>query len=349
MADLTDLTADQLKQKIADLRADLTAAKISEANAVGHARELKGESKALKDTVDKFKGRDTVYVGRDRKLEKLRGAPATSKDPEVEEWVRDAQGIIDSRRLEGQDAINFVSDHLAGDARIEVDSRGKVGNVEDLFKILRSVFDIADTLPQLRRKYYARLQTEEESVVQYSHALARIHQRMEMLDSGLKSTREETLRAQLAEGFGDPNLRREALRWIREKRGGFFELRDWAAEWVRQGEASESKVSLKAKVREHQAEPALMDMLREQNTILKEQVKAQQELAKLISGMSSGPEGKGPRYQRGRACFECGSLDHLVKDCPDAQKRRKSKFSKPGKTKPKANVEEHAIMTGASN
>ncbi|XP_064642400.1 uncharacterized protein LOC135496806 [Lineus longissimus] len=343
MADLQDLSEDQLKQKIADLRADLTAAKLNEANAVGSVRELRGESKALKETVDKLKGKDTVYVGRDRKLEKLRGAPVASKDPEVEEWVRDAQGIIESRKLKGQDAINFVTDHLAGDARVEVDSRGKIDDVQDLFKILRNVFDIADSLPQLRRKYYARLQAEEESVVQYSHALARIHQRMEMLDSALKATKEEALRAQLAEGFKDPQLRREALRWIREKNGSFFELRDWATEWVRQGEGSDLKV--KAKVREHQAEPALMEMLKEQNVILKEQVKAQQELAKLIAGMN-GPTSKGQKYdQRGRACFECGSLDHLIKDCPDAQKKAKAKKNT---GKPKAKTNEQAA-TGALN
>jgi hypothetical protein len=80
------------------------------------------------------------------KLCLLRGAPQSSKDPDIDEWVRDAQSAIDCRGLKSKEALQYVTEHLACDARTEIDSRSDVTTVEDIFTALRSVFDSEQTL-----------------------------------------------------------------------------------------------------------------------------------------------------------------------------------------------------------
>ena len=266
---------EDLKRQLELLRADLQKAKESEAIAVGLGQEMKEEASLLAGKVKELESKDSskvVYLSRDRKLERLRGTPQSSKDPEVEDWVRDAQSAIDCRHLSGKEAIQYLKDNLTGDARTEVDSRGKVDTVKELFRILRSVFDADKTLPQLRREFYSRTQESDETIVQYSHVLSRIYYKMELKDSTLKGERDTALRSQLAEGLHDSDLRREALRWTKERKGTFFDLRDWAEEWSKQGATTVSKVSVKEAQASVNREDAILDMLKQQNALLQEQI-----------------------------------------------------------------------------
>ena len=84
-----------------------------------------------------------------------------ASDPIIEEWIRDVEGQLCSRKLEGEQAILIVLDHLAGKARLEMlgrfDNAGKT-KVEDIFEALRNTFGDGDTKPQLLQKFFSYTQ-----------------------------------------------------------------------------------------------------------------------------------------------------------------------------------------------
>jgi hypothetical protein len=145
---------------------------------------------------------------------------------------------------------------------------------------------------------------------------------MELKDSSLKKDRDAALRAQLTEGLRDPELRREALRYLREREGSFFELRDWACEWSKQGENTKVSVREAQATMDQNESTTIVEMLREQNKLLKEQIEGQKELQTALRSVTD----QKPRWKNNGQCFNCKSSSHQIRDCPlpikDSLKRK---------------------------
>jgi hypothetical protein len=347
--EIEGLDLDQLKEKFSEINLALGASKTKEAELEEKANKLDGEATLLHKKVKELEtkagasvstgasGRGMVYVAHDRKIEKLRGPPKpSSRDPEIDERIGDIRGVISSRKLTEPDAVQYIKDHLGGDAREEIESRKKdsVQKPEQIFKILREVFEFSETLPQLRRRFYSRVQKEGETILQYSHGLTRLHRRMEQMDPSLSKERDEAMKSQLVDGVRDPELQREALRWWRERKGTFFELRDWAAEWSRQGNVPltpKSKVggAKEASAASMSGNEPLLQVLKQQNDMLQAQLKAQEELTKVLRDLGQSKpktaepksqEKPTPRYNQGDrrwgVCFNCQDPSHQYHNCP---------------------------------
>jgi hypothetical protein len=336
--DVEAISHEELKEEFRALSTELTTVKDNEAKLGEAQNKLEVEAKTLHSRVkelEKAPGGGTtakdrvVYVSHDRKIEKLRGRPKPgSRDPEIDEWIGDVAGVIKSRKVENADAVQYIKDHLGGDARTEIVSRNPatVKAPEDVFKILREVFEFGETLPQLRRKFYSRIQQEGESILQFSHVLSRLHRRMEQMDSKLEKERDEAMKSQLVDGVRDPELQKEALRWTREREGSFFELREWTSEWTRQGQgAPTGQGSTKTKSRVSTNETSidslnsnqpLLEAIKKQGDMLQTHLKAQQaELTQALKELKLAQvPAQGVNERSG--CFLCGSPDHWQYDCP---------------------------------
>ncbi|XP_064632779.1 uncharacterized protein LOC135491062 [Lineus longissimus] len=321
---------DRLKDEAENLQAELTSGKEREAQ-LGKAHDsLKDEAKTLHARVKELEASATgsatastakdrvVYVAHNKKIEKLRGSPKPgSRDPEIDEWIGDVTGVIKGRKLDNSEAVQFIKDHLGGDARMEIVSRntGSIKTPEDIFKILREVFEFGETLPQLRRKFYSKTQKEGESILQFSHILSRLHRRMEQMDPKLEKERDDAMKSQLVDGVRDPELQKEALRWTREQKGTFFELREWANQWTRQGQGQEAvakknRVSTKTStsiesMQSGDSEPLLeaINLIKKQSDLLQAQLKTQQEVTQALKELKAAPTPQAVRQDNNnKAC-----------------------------------------------
>jgi hypothetical protein len=93
------------------------------------------------------KGNKTV-VAREKKIAKLNGRPVKESDPDVSEWLQDAEQQF--RIIYDENAkIDFLMDNLGGQAKDEIRLRPTVerNTLEKILKIIREVFIIILTPP----------------------------------------------------------------------------------------------------------------------------------------------------------------------------------------------------------
>ena len=79
-----------------------------------------------------------MIVNPSRRLDRFKGKPVSTSDPSVEEWIRDVKVHQASRSLEGEKAVLFVLDHLAGKARLDIIGRLEIIGKYDTDKIFSS-------------------------------------------------------------------------------------------------------------------------------------------------------------------------------------------------------------------
>ena len=115
----------QLKEKQANDRADQEQRRA--ASAQDQLKQVQDRAKAAATATDHDNtsgstpaATPTVYLTRDRRLPKLRGSKQKPDDPEVEEWVADMRDAISSRPMKSKEAVEFILDHLQGEAKAEI-------------------------------------------------------------------------------------------------------------------------------------------------------------------------------------------------------------------------------------
>ena len=128
---------------------DLERQKLLDKEAV--RAEVTKENDALVSALKDLKTKDKVIVNASRRIDRFRGKPKTVNDPTVDEWIRDIKVQVSMRSLHKEDAVNFVLDHLAGSARLEI--LGRMDEVKDdpekIYKSLGVTFGDGDTIPEL--------------------------------------------------------------------------------------------------------------------------------------------------------------------------------------------------------
>ena len=97
---------------------DLERQKLLDKEAV--RAEVTKENDALVSALKDLKTKDKVIVNASRRIDRFRGKPKTVNDPTVDEWIRDIKVQVSTRSLHKEDAVNFLLDHLAGSACLEI-------------------------------------------------------------------------------------------------------------------------------------------------------------------------------------------------------------------------------------
>ena len=59
-----------------------------------------------------------ILVSSSRKIDRFKGKPVQASDPTIEEWILNVEGQLCSKKLEGEQAVLFVLDYLAGKAHL---------------------------------------------------------------------------------------------------------------------------------------------------------------------------------------------------------------------------------------
>ena len=161
------------------------------------------------------------------KLIKFLGAPQRSTHPTIVEWLSDFDRYARQFQLSDVDQAVVLLDHLGGAARDKVDCHPEAVrySLTQLKALLRLRFGPIESVASLNAAFHARMQSDGESLADYSRALMRLHDRMakaaasQAEGQALSLLRDNALKEQFARGVRG-FIRHELRRIIGRKRGG---------------------------------------------------------------------------------------------------------------------------------
>jgi len=205
-------------------------------------KQVQDKQQELMDKINSRASRDhqsrggefgTVYVSRERHVDKFSGVPSKDKY-DAEQWCREVSRYIDTRVWDDKEKVDFILEHLLGPAREEIVYRDpSTLTSKDILGILRSVFCETDTLASLKAKFYTATQSEDETLLNYSLRLMKLLTKIEEREGKTLPDKDSSLKGQFTEGVRDEHLRQE-LRRLRdeEKDLKFWEFRQRARDWM---------------------------------------------------------------------------------------------------------------------
>jgi hypothetical protein len=316
---------------------------------------IMAEVEALQKTVDGLtkkllnleklsdKPQQHVVITKERKLVKFCGWPVKDSDPDLSDWMEDAERGCSSVE-DPQACVDFVMEGLGGQARDEVrvyprhnrDTPGKI------FHILQALYKSSESVAHLQQSFYQRDQWEGETLQKYSLALMKFVDRMLKKDKHSVGHRDVVLKERFIDGVRDAQLHRELRRYAMEHQSmSFDEFRSTVLLWTEDSATVAPRA--RANVNKQYSAPAapvqsseyseLVKIMQSQQRILERQ---QEQLNKLERSNSyqgkSLPSQKAPeQVLRGApdhvpsgvdvrygqvVCFTCGGRGHYARDCP---------------------------------
>ncbi|XP_033646368.1 uncharacterized protein LOC117305600 [Asterias rubens] len=180
-------------------------------------------------------------IQRPLKLGKYYGRPSKPGDPTIIEWLEDAEVYLQQCRIPEVDRAKVVVHHLAGVARDEIKCHNEnvTGDYAALKKLLRRQFGAEESVQALQKALFERRQREDESLMDFSRSLMRMHDRIlevatETEKDALKGLRDRVLIGQFVAGARNQGVRLELRRLeLAEPDQDFTEMRDSARELFR--------------------------------------------------------------------------------------------------------------------
>ena len=114
-------------------------------------------------------------------LTRFFGRPGSPCDPTIDEWLADCYVFVRQCGVPERERAVVLVDYLGGCAKEEVlchpdEVRRDFGA---LVSLLRRMFGPLETVTSLYAEFYSRMQSEGETLAEYSRALIRLHQRIE--------------------------------------------------------------------------------------------------------------------------------------------------------------------------
>lgn len=279
-------------------------------------KKLMKSASAEKESKDESPGDRVVYVDQSRKLDKFRGKPDKPADTVIEDWIEDAKAACQSKGLGTRDQAAYLIEHLGGNARREILGRGEEVSTDPskIFAVLLRVFGDGESLPQQQQQFYSYRQREGEDLVSCSLALVKIYDRIVQLDPSFLPGRDTQLKNRLAESVLDDSLRTELRRLNAEHPElPFFDARDRVMRLMKLTSSQQRPPAKEATVREVASGRSLDQIVQQQAAQIAAQ---QQQIESLISAMKSLEPKESQR--KARKCWQCGSADHMKRDCPKA-------------------------------
>lgn len=153
-------------------------------------------------------------------------------DDLIEDWLLAAKQVISSQSE--ADALNFLLYQFEGAAKGELWLRSDEGEnaPEVLFRILQRSFDERLTSKQAKGKFFKRRQKENESIQGYSHLLMVLLSRVERLNLGPVTDKDQLLQDYFLENCYDPQLRLRFDESLDVLRGAkYFSTKDLASSY----------------------------------------------------------------------------------------------------------------------
>ncbi len=257
-----------------------------------------------------------VYISPARKLDRFRGKNSTVS---IQEWIADVKGQILARNLSPEIQAPFAIENLAGPARQEILGRGEevCRDVDQVFRILSTVFGEGDTLPMLQQRFFSYRQTDED-VITCSLTLVDLYDRIVQFDRTFGRNRDDTLKGRFAEAVKDELLQRELRRLNMDSPNlSFFDMRDRAIQWLG---PSVPKQTCKVKVATLQETTGYRDDSHDGVFALIE--RQQKQIDDLVDTVKKMPKYRNKGDKQPFACYACGSPDHMKRDCPKRNNSR---------------------------
>ena len=349
----------ELQDALAKMQEDMAQLKTEAAKA----DKLQSDLAETRKLVDTYKSGRTVYINKDRRLDKFSGRPVKATDPTVEEWIEDAAQHL--KTISSNDAqIEYLYDHLTGQARDEIRMRSssEKDNAAKILDILRITFQEAETVGQLQQKFYQRNQRPGESLLEFSLSLMKVMDRITKKDKSVLGDRDLMLRERFTDGVLDSQLRREMRRFSFEHKGiSFTDFRQMILRWTEDESPTKSvseqectvteearggldkvspsgkeSVSVSSTVGDSELIESLMIMMRSQQELLSKQ---QEQLDKLTKAMEGAKTSGFDRVKDRRppiSCYACGGPGHISRQCPHKRKKDATEY-KPQKREAELN------------
>ena len=338
---MADEKMKKLEEELATLADTLSKLQVKSDKTEKELAEAKAK---LKDPVSESK---TIFISKDRKLQKFSGKKNKDDDLSIEEWIDDATYHL--KNISSAEAqIEFLFDHLHGQARDELRVLPESERLSPakIFDRLRQLFQDEDTIAQIQQTFYQRGQRNCESLQQYSLALLKIIDRLCKKQKGIVGDRELMLRERFIDGVLDCQLKREMRRFAMDHRDiPFQEFRTIVMRWC-EDDRKIGQTSVASSVHDVQvevskvtdAESDLTKLFKSQQDLLARQ---QEQIDKLTKMMESrhlerplstdlqrgqgrglqipyGLRGGAPRQGTNKGCFKCGSTEHFIRACPES-------------------------------
>ena len=287
-----------------------------ERKKVGEADGLRDQLRELSLRLDESRKVTTyVEVQSERHLAKFSG------EGSVAEWVQDATLALEDWTCSDKSKVRFLMNHMGGTARDEVRLRAEIDRdtPEKVFMILRAAFRSQKTTRQKLGEFFSRTQKQGESLHEFSLALLNLQGKAARAGERVA---DKLLCQQFVEGITDDGLSRELSRLLdREPQLSLTKLREQAIRWNRREKPSRGP----AAVREAEAVGALVQASATQEPYWKKEMRELKEQVQQLTQLMAGRQGAGQPGSAGvgqqkKACFGCGSTDHMRRDCPNPRK-----------------------------
>lgn len=235
-------------------------------------------------------------------------------DGPVEDFIDEAERVLDAYKLQGHLGCEYVLRHLDGTARREA-LAGRHANPADLLAALHIAFGDARSVMALLSAFHGRRQRADESLLHYVHAVQDLAARVNAKQAdtlGVKAVRDR-----FVEGLFCSSLQRELRRLVRSNGEiTLATLRAEATEWLRHDQA---ETVVQRQRPSFEPESSKLDKLTEQVTALTAGLQAMQAAVLSLSERASANP-VAPPQPRERKCFKCNQVGHFVRNCPEAKK-----------------------------
>ena len=175
-----------------------------------------------------------LYVPRERKCPKFRGRFGMG----LVEWMEEVHAGMRVRQLSTVDQAYFIYDHLEGEAKEEIKFRPRRDREDPamIVSILQELYGCAQSYVALQEQFFSRKQLDGESLLEYSHALFALMEKVVKNAPNTMPNSEILLRDQFIENVNDCTLRRELRQVVRRHpEYSLLDVRGEAIRWEREG------------------------------------------------------------------------------------------------------------------
>ncbi|KAJ8025559.1 hypothetical protein HOLleu_33148 [Holothuria leucospilota] len=272
------------------------------------------------------------YIPMDFRIPIFYGIRTSPNDPSFQEWKAEVELAFKVWHTPEDQKAEFVIRYLGGEAKREVLVMDKRDKIDDVMKLLESIYGDKMTVTTVLSKFYGRAQGALEGVRNYALSLQELSKRIP--NGASESISDKSLRDRFVDGLRSESLKSELKRTIRLKPlATFAEIKEESL--VIAVEKNGLEQEIEAATQLHQANNKRSSSKESELHGLKtaiEQIQSQiKELQKQVGALKNSQsydDRQGyyeqPRSFRPVICYECHGEGHIARQCPHRYGPRQS-------------------------